>query len=1023
MQNSGILKVLTIILVFVCVYELTFTFKTKSVEGDAKAQAGNSAEKYRSLIKAKENDVVLNLLGAEYTYKECKEREINLGLDLRGGVSVTVEIALENLVRQMAGANANTPEFQMAIARANEIKRTSADNYVDVFYGAYQELYNAGKIKQPFVSIFKNQDNSKELGNDATDKEAVKYLEEYADKAVDESFKVLRTRVVQFGIAQPSIKRVGKTGRIMVDLPGVEDIERVRKVLQGSANLEFWDTYLIGELQQNVEQADKEAAAYEEFYNANNKKAEVAVDTTKSKSVLGLLSAQTKPTTKDTAKKAQTDSSKTDVAKDDKTTKPLISRLSGWNDGSFAVLLADTPKVNFYFNLAKAKGIFERNFMLGWGSEVITGDKKAQYALTYFLRGEHGEAKGGLSGDVIKYAVAENDPADGSPVVSLTFNASGMKKWAEMTQTSYDNRRAVGNDGRMAGRPIAIVMDGLVFSAPGANDGPITEGRTQISGGGGKEGWNHDLTTVLNAGRFPAPVKIVEEAYVGPSLGAEAVQSGFMSFLIALLAVLVFMAFFYGKAGWIANVALVANLFFIIGALAAFPLISLTLPGVAGIVLTVGMSVDANVLIYERIREELRAGKGIKLALNDGYKHAMSAIIDSNFTSLITGIILWYFGSGVIEGFAQTLVIGILTSLFASLFISRIIFDALLKRDKMLTFATKNTENFMLGANYKIIGNRKKAYALSIIFSVVAILSIATKGFDLGVDFSGGRTYIVRFDKAVDGTKIAESLTKEFVDARGNALAPEVKQYGEDNQFAITTRYLIDEAGNDVNQKVEAKLFAGLKPFLPVDMDFTTFSKDKEGKTIGRMNSIAVGAEVADDIKTSAFWSVLLSLVAIFIYVFVRFRKLSFSVGALVALFHDVLFLLGLFSILHGIVPFSLEINQAFIAAVLTVLGYSINDTVVVFDRIREYNGLYGNKKSVGDIANIALNSTFGRTINTSMTIFLVLLAIFIFGGESIRGFSFALLIGIVVGTYSSLFIATPIYVDMAKNDKDAIKE
>ncbi|MFZ9847298.1 MAG: protein translocase subunit SecDF [Flavobacteriales bacterium] len=1007
MQNSGILKVLTIILVLVCVYELTFTFKTKSVESDAKAKAGNSAEKYRSAIKAKESEVVLNLLGAEYTYKECKEREINLGLDLRGGVSVTVEIALENLVRQMAGANAQTPDFQMAIAQANEIKKSSADNYVDIFYSAYQDLTRAGKIKQSFVSLFKNQDNTKELRDDATDKDAVTYLEGYADKAIDESFRVLRTRVVQFGIAQPSIKRVGKSGRIMVDLPGVEDIERVRRVLQGSANLEFWDTYSIKDLEVNIEEADKEAYAYEQLYGEVKKK-EVVADTAKKDNVLGALVSQNKSVKPDTTKMVEKDST-AEAKEDDMSKKPLLAKLRGFSNSNFAVLLADTPKVNLYFNLAKAKGILPPNIMLGWGSEIISDDKKVQFATTYFLRGERGSAIGGLSGDVIKYAVAENDPNDGKPVVALTFNATGMKKWADMTQTSFDYQR-----------PIAIVMDGLVFSAPTAHDGPIKEGRTQISGGGGKDGWNHDLATVLNAGRFPAPVKIVEEAYVGPSLGEESIQAGFISFLIALLAVLVFMAFFYGKAGWIANIALLANLFFIMGALAAFPLISLTLPGVAGIVLTVGMSVDANVLIYERIREELRAGKGIKLALNDGYKHAMTAIIDSNFTSLITGIILWYFGSGVIEGFAQTLVIGILTSLFASLFISRIIFDWLLKKDKALTFATKSTENFMQGANYTIIGNRKKAYVLSAIFSVVAILSIATKGFDLGVDFSGGRTYIVRFEKAVDGPQLAEALSKQFVDEKGNALTPEVKQYGEDNQYAITTRYLINEAGDNINQRVEAKLFDGLKPFLPSSMDFSSFTKDEEGKKVGRMNSIAVGAEVADDIKTSAFWSVLLSLIAIFFYVFIRFRKISYSVGALMALFHDILFLLGVFSLLHGVVPFSLEINQAFIAAVLTVLGYSINDTVVVFDRIREYNTLYGNKKSVGDIANTALNSTFGRTINTSMTIFLVLLAIFIFGGESIRGFAFALLIGIIIGTYSSLFIAAPVYVDMAEKEKNA---
>ena len=771
MRNSGILKVLTIVLVLVCIYELTFTFKSKSVENDAKAKAKNSAEKYRNFIKARENEVVLNLLGAEYTYKECKEREINLGLDLRGGVSVTVEIALENLVRQLAGPNAQNAEFQLAIERANQIKRSSADNYVDIFYNAYQDLMKEGKIKQSFVSVFKNQDNAKELDDKATDADAKAYLEGYADKAVDESFKVLRTRVVQFGIAQPSIKRVGKTGRIMVDLPGVEDIERVRRVLQGSANLEFWDTYSIGDLELNLKEADQEAYAYEQLLKEGNKPAAVN-DTNKVAAVA--------PALKDTTKKTN-DSTATASKEDDLTKKPLLSKLRGYSNYNFMVALSDTPIVNKYFAMARAKGIFPPNFMLAWGAEAASDAKKVQFLSTYFLRGEHGLV-GGLSGDVIKYAVAENDQMDGKPVVSLTFNNSGMKKWADMTQVSFDNKR-----------PIAIVMDGLVFSAPTANDGPIKEGRTQISGGGGKDGWNHDLATVLNAGRFPAPVKIVEEAYVGPSLGEESIQAGFISFMIALLAVLVFMAFFYGQAGWIANVALLANIFFIMGALAAFPLISLTLPGVAGIVLTVGMSVDANVLIYERIREELRAGKGVKLALNDGYKHAMSAIVDSNFVHLIVGVILWYFGSGVIEGFAQTLVIGILTSLFAALFISRIIFEYLLKKDKNISFATKSTENFMVGANYQIMGNKKKAYILSITLSVLAIAFIAIRQFDLGVDFTGGRTYIVRFDKDVDGTEISKSLEKVFIDEQGNSIVPEVKQYGEGNQFAITTKYLINQ--------------------------------------------------------------------------------------------------------------------------------------------------------------------------------------------------------------------------------------
>jgi len=1002
MQNSGLIKFLTVILVMVCVYELSFTFKSRSVAQDARDAAAGNATKYRELIKAKEDEVVFNFIGAEYTYKECKEREINLGLDLRGGVSVTLEIALENLIQQNAGPNAEKPDFKKVMAKAREMKKTSADNFVDVFYQAYTQLKSANEIQASFFSLFKNRNNSDQLADGATDAEVNKYLFTYADQAIDESFKVLRTRVAQFGIAQPSIKRVGNTGRIMVDLPGVEDIERVKKVLQGSAQLEFWDTYSAGELRDGLFMSDKEVNALQLMQKENSSsdttKAAVVEKAKQSSSDINSI-VNLGATTSDTTK-VKTDSTAAKAAKEAEANHPLLTLLHWESKLQGLVLASDTPKVREYLNLGKQKGLLPRNLELGWSNDAEEVEGK-NYHIIWFLRGGREDGAAGLKGDVIKRAVAENDQTSGAPVVSLDFNATGISDWANMTKVSFET-----------GRPIAIVMDGLVFSAPTAR-GIIPEGRTQISGGADKNpNWNFDLATVLNAGRFPAPVHIVEEAYVGPSLGQEAIQAGVLSFVVAILLVLLYMAFYYGQAGWIANVALFLNMFLVAGVLAAFPTISLTLPGIAGIVLTVGMSVDANVLIFERIREELRAGKGLKLAIDDGYKHALTAIVDTNLTTTITGLILWHFGSGVVEGFAQTLVIGVITSFFSAIFVSRLVFMALMKKDRVISFGNKFTNTFLVGVKYKIMENRKKAYIFSISLTVLSLLAFATRGFDFGVDFTGGRSYTVRLEKAAPVDEMSRSLAEFFVDEKGNKMTPEVKQYGGDNQFAITTKYLHGLTGDSASLVVQTALFNGLKAYIPANMTYQEFSGDNENKTVGVMNANTVGAEIADDIKMSALLAVTFSLLGIFLYVAFRFRKWSFGVGALVSLFHDVIVVMGVFSIFHGIFPFSLELNQHFIAALLTVLGYSIHDTVVVFDRIREYKGLYPKKDPV-TLTNDALNSTFGRTINTSMTIFVVLLAIFIFGGETIRGFSFALLIGIVIGTYSSLFVATPIFVDL----------
>ncbi|MFM7021901.1 MAG: protein translocase subunit SecDF [Flavobacteriales bacterium] len=1014
MQNSGVIKFLTVVLLLVCIYELTFTFKTRGVEEDARNQASGNATKYREILKSKENEVVFSVVGAEYTYKECKEREINLGLDLRGGVSVTLEIALENLVQQKAGANAEKPDFKKVLERARELGTHSQDNFVERFYQAFVKLKDENQIQTAkYVYLFKNRENANQLSDEASDEEVSKYLSNYAEQAIDESFKVLRTRVAQFHIAQPSIKRVGNSGRIMVDLPGIEDIERVKRVLQGSAQLEFWDTYAVGEevIQQGFTAIDKELAAREKLNSGTVAKADSS-NAKAVKSTAGDLSniinakLDTNLLKNDsTAKKtAAADSSKKSI-EEIKKEHPLFALFQGGGQ-SVLVAVGDTSKVRTFLIEGKAKGHLPRNLEVAWSSDAeeskaSKGNKAMFFHYLYLLRGKREDGSAGMKGDVIKRALAENHQISGAPIVSLDFNPSGIADWAAMTKLSHQTQR-----------PIAIVMDGLVYSAPIA-EGEISGGGTQITSRSDKNpNWNLDLATVLNAGRFPAPVHIVEEAYVGPSLGQEAIQAGVISFIVAILLVLAYMAFYYGQAGWIANTALFVNMFLISGVLAAFPTISLTLPGIAGIVLTVGMSVDANVLIFERIREELRAGKGLKLAVDDGYKHAMTAIIDTNLTTVITGVILWYFGSGVVEGFAQTLVIGVITSFFSAIFVSRLVFMALLKKDKALTFGTKLTNNFLVGVKYRIMENRKKAYIFSISITVLAFVAFAVKGFDFGVDFTGGRSYTVRLDKSALVDEIATSLSKQFVDEKGNGMLPEVKQYGDDNQFAITTKYLHGLNSDSAATVVQTALYNGLKPYIPASMTYKEFAGDNENKTVGIMNANTVGAEIADDIKYSAMWAVGISLLGIFLYVAFRFRKWSFGVGGLVSLFHDVVIVMGVFSLLHGVLPFSLEINQHFIAALLTVLGYSIHDTVVVFDRIREYKGLYPKKDPV-TLTNEALNSTFGRTINTSMTIFVVLLAIFIFGGETIRGFSFALLIGIVIGTYSSLFVATPIFVDL----------
>ena len=958
MQNKTSLKVILVILSALCLYELSFTYFAKKVEREVEEEADGNYQEYNALLKEKENEEVW--MG--YTYLDCKKREINLGLDLRGGVSVTLEISMEELVASMAGENANTPEFQAVAERTRKLQTTEQSPYVDLFYQAYEEV----GPKQPFASWFINIDN--DFTAESTDEEVLEQLRNYSAEAINQANEVLRSRVKQFGIAQPDIRKLGATGRIVVDLPGVKNLKRVRGLLQGSANLEFWDVYSWRELSKEAELL---AEAYDLQFN-------------------------------DPADSLNTDTLASTL------NNPFRNALFQGFTYYLSVPLKDTAKVNQFIASPRTQKMLPRNSRFAWSSQVYGGEEAIEESMTLYLLRANRYGKALMEGDIIKYARADFDGRTGQKIVSLDFNASQVNRWEEITKKSYEEQK-----------PIAIVLDGIVFSAPTAYNGPINNGSTQISGGtDDNPNWNKDLANVLNAGKFPAPAKIVEESFVGPSLGSQAIQAGFLSFVIALIVVLIYMLFYYNTAGWVADVALVANIFFIIGALGAFPTISLTLPGLAGIVLTVGMSVDANVLIYERIREELRIGKGIKNAIADGYKNSYTAILDANITTLITGIILWYFGTGVIESFAQTLVIGIFTSLFSAIFITRLVFEWLLSKEKPIKFGSDMTNNLLVGTAFKFIQNKNKFYIGSTIVIVIGLVSIFTKGFDLGTDFSGGRTYKVQFDQEVNEEAVRAALSAVFIDAEGNPLSPEVKTYGDQSKISITTKYLYEDQGKDASVKVEKTLFEGVKGFFAESLTYEQFSSQEDEKTAGLMQSYVVGPSIADDIIDSAFTSIIIALIAIFAYVAIRFRRWQLGVGALAAIFHDVLIVLALFSLLYGILPFSMEINQAFIAAILTVVGYSINDTVVVFDRIRET--LPSRKvKPLAEVVNDSLNSTLSRTFNTSITIIVVLISILFFGGESIQGFAFALLIGVVVGTYSSLCIAAPVYVDLEEKKSE----
>ena len=903
-----------------------------------------------------------------WTLSECQDSELKLGLDLQGGMNVTLEISMKDILMALSD-NSQDPVFNQALQLASSKEKDSQLDYLELFESSFNELNSAKMSRLASPRIFGNKDLRDKIPSDASDNEVMRIIRIEAEGAVDRAFTVLRARIDKFGVAQPSIQKAERTGRIIVELPGVKDVVRVKKLLQSAAVLEFWETYDNSNVFNFIQEANL-------VLNEKNNTSSSDVNDTQDDFI---LDNSEDSDSVNTITNVLFDVFAPNIAIDQNTNGVQV--LPGPVMGS--ALIKDTAIVNNYLSDKNVLAILPnelRNIKFLWEAKPF--DEKNERLRLLAIKSNR-EDKARLAGDVIVDASQDIDQF-GNPQINMRMNRSGARLWQKITRENI-------------GQSVAVVLDDYVYSSPVVN-AEISGGSSVISGDFTLDE-AQDLANILKAGKLPAPAKIIQSEIVGPSLGAEAISAGFKSFLIALGFVLIYMIFYYMYGGVASNVALIINMFFIFGALSGLGGV-LTLPGIAGIVLTIGMSVDANVLIYERIREELSQGKGLTLAIRDGYQQAYSSIIDANITTLLTGIVLFYFGSGPIKGFATTLIIGILTSLFCAIFITRLIFEARISSKRKITFSNFITNNAFKNLNISFLSHRKRYYILSTLIIAVGIGSLFTKGLNQGVDFQGGRTYVVRFDEPVVTADLRNILGNVFVTESNLKMFPEVKTFGDVNQVKITTNYMIDDLSADT--LVESKLHQGLMQFSN-----NAFTPDDV------MSSQLVGPTIADDIKKSAFWSILFSLILIFVYILIRFKKWQYSLGAIVAVFHDVMILLSIFSIFYGLLPFSLEIDQAFIAAILTVIGYSLNDTVVVFDRIREYLNIKVGDDT--DVINKALNSTLSRTINTSLTTFFVLLVIFIFGGEMVRGFMFAIMTGVIVGTYSSLFIASPIMYDTTK--------
>ena len=971
MQNNGLIKFFAFCFGLVSLYQISFTFLSSSIEDNAKEYSINLVSENEPNFSEKRQELYTNYLDSisestkenHFGYTNSKSKELNKGLDLKGGIDVTLQISVKDILKGLA-ENSRDPVFNKALDDTDELQKQSDDTYLESFFTSFDLIKGDTSLASP--DIFANRSLSEEINFEMTDDEVKPIIRRKIDESIVSAFEVLRKRIDKFGVTQPNIQRLGNSGRIRVELPGAKDVARVKNLLQSTAQLEFWvteknDTFLTflsqaNEVLKNILVDDEN---------------DIEKETSKIDDLLADVEANDSISTQK---------------------NPLFDYLVGTGYQGGPVLAQfyekDQDKIEEYLSFPEVRQLLpaEKRF-----TKFLFGkpDANSKIVDLYAIQSNR-DNQPPLSGSVVVDATQSYDQV-GSPAVSMQMNGKGARKWEEMTGNAYRDKSN-----------IAIVLDEIVYSAPGVSKGAISGGRSEISG---EFTLNEaiDLANVLRAGKLPASAEIIESEVVGPSLGKENIERGINSFAIALLLVLIWMTFYYGRAGIYADTALVLNIVLIFGILAGLGAV-LTLPGIAGIVLTIGMSVDANVLIFERIREELSKGKGQKQAVSDGFSNALSSILDANITTGLTALILFVFGSGPIKGFATTLLIGIATSLFTAIFITRMLVDARISKGKKLEFSTKSTKNLFRNLTITFLEKRKVAYMLSLSLLSIGVFSLFTNGLNQGVDFVGGRSYTVRFNENINPADVQNNLIEVF----GNA---EAKTYGSDNQLKITTNYKVDVEGSEVDTEIQQKMFESLNGYLPEDISYDDFVNGSEDKQVGIMSSSKVGPTIADDIKKNSVFAIFGSLLVVFLYILLRFRDWQYSLGAVAAVFHDVLIVLGVFSIAYTWMPFNMEINQAFIAAILTVIGYSLNDTVVVFDRIREFR-LINKSWEFDKTVNGALNSTLSRTLNTSFTTLVVLLAIFIFGGESIQGFMFALIIGVMVGTYSSVFIATPVMFD-----------
>ena len=995
MQNKGFVKVFAVLLTLVCVFYLSFSFVTRHYTNKAKEIANGDPKVEQDYLDSLSNEKVMLW---NWTLKQCREMEISLGLDLKGGMNVILEVSVPDVIKALAD---NKPDeaFNNALATAAKQAVNSQDDVITLFIREYHKIAPDAKLSE----LFATQQLKDKVNQKSSDAEVEKVLRAEVKAAVENSFNVLRTRIDRFGVVQPNIQSLeDKMGRIMVELPGIKAPERVRKLLQGSANLEFWETYTAKEVLPAMQSADAKLRVI------------LAEGTTADTDTIEAVLTEATPVEKKTVSAADSLAAalKGDVTAEDKSAAnmeeikkqyPLLSILQLNSSGQGPVIgyanYKDTADINKYLAMPEIKADLPKDLRLKWGVSPSEFDKKGQTFELYAIKSTERNGKAPLEGDVVTDAKDEFDQYS-KPAVSMTMNSDGARRWAQLTKQNI-------------GRSIAIVLDNYVYSAPNVNS-EITGGRSQITGHFTPE-QAKDLANVLKSGKMPAPAHIVQEDIVGPSLGQESINAGIFSFVVALILLMIYMCSMYGFIpGMVANCALILNFFFTLGILSSFQA-ALTMSGIAGMVLSLGMAVDANVLIYERTKEELRAGKGVKKALADGYSNAFSAIFDSNLTSIITGIILFNFGTGPIRGFATTLIIGILVSFFTAVFITRIVYEHFMNKDKWLnlTFTTKISKNLMTNTHFDFMGTNKKSLIIVSAIIVVCIGSFAIRGLSQSIDFTGGRNFKVQFENPVEPEQVRELISSKFGDANVSVIA-----IGTDKKTVrISTNYRIEDEGNNVDSEIESYLYETLKPVLTQNITLETFI-DRDNHTGGSIvSSQKVGPSIADDIKTGAIYSVVLALLAIGLYILLRFRNIAYSIGSIVALSCDTIMIIGAYSLFWGILPFSLEIDQTFIGAILTAIGYSINDKVVIFDRVREFFGLYP-KRDKRVLFNDSLNTTLARTINTSLSTLIVLLCIFILGGDSIRSFAFAMILGVVIGTLSSLFIASPIAYNMMKNKK-----